>query len=68
MNVCSKPGVTGKATCSRPLILCPSSLVMNWGNELKRWLGAEHVDPVAMDDTRGAVVQVGLRGCGAVME
>jgi len=41
---------------------------MNWGNELKRWLGAEHVDPVAMDDTRGAVVQVGLRGCGAVME
>lgn len=51
-------GVTGKPTCSRPLILCPSSLVMNWGNELKRWLGLEHVDPVAMDDTRGAVVQV----------
>lgn len=51
-------GVNGSPTCSRPLILCPSSLVMNWGNELKRWLGPEHVDPLAMDDTRGAVVQV----------
>eukprot|EP00983_Pelagomonas_calceolata_P055953 1144380-Pelagomonas_calceolata.AAC.9 len=25
---------------------------MHVGNELKRWLGEEHIDPVAMDDTR----------------
>eukprot|EP00967_Tisochrysis_lutea_P003715 scaffold4414_cov25-Tisochrysis_lutea.AAC.1 len=37
---------------------------MHVGNELKRWLGEEHIDPVAMDDTRGAVVQLEARGDG----
>ena len=45
----------GKPTCARPLILCPASLVANWGAELTRWLEGR-VAPVVVDDTRGEKV------------
>lgn len=32
-------GVQGKPSAVRPVILCPSSLVSNWGAELLHWLG-----------------------------
>lgn len=32
-------GVHGKPCAVRPIILCPSSLVSNWGAELRHWLG-----------------------------
>ncbi|PNH11825.1 DNA repair and recombination protein RAD54-like [Tetrabaena socialis] len=41
-----------KPTCSKPLILCPASLVANWGAELTRWLEGR-VAPVVVDDTKG---------------
>ncbi|KAF6257532.1 P-loop containing nucleoside triphosphate hydrolase protein [Scenedesmus sp. NREL 46B-D3] len=44
-------GINGQPTCRKPLILCPTSLVQNWGKELKLWLG-ERVVPVVVDDTR----------------
>ncbi|KAF8064561.1 rhp54 [Scenedesmus sp. PABB004] len=44
-------GVDGRPTCRKPLILCPSSLVQNWGKELWHWLG-DRVVPVVVDDTR----------------
>lgn len=43
-------GTAGCPTCSKPLILCPSSLVSNWALELQRWLGDR--------------VQVGQQCCG----
>lgn len=49
-------GIHGKPTSVAPLILCPSSLVSNWGNELRKWLG-DRVQPVLMDDTRAAKVK-----------
>jgi hypothetical protein len=38
-------GLHGKPTVTRPLIVCPPSLVANWGKELTRWLG-DRVEPV----------------------
>ena len=44
----------GQPTIKRPLILCPSSLVSNWGNELTKWLEGR-VEPLLMDDTKAAM-------------
>ncbi len=54
----------GRPTASRPLILCPSSLVTNWGKELTKWLG-DRVEPVLLDDTRAANVKDVLSRFGA---
>jgi SNF2 family DNA or RNA helicase len=47
-------------TCKRPLVLCPSSLVQNWGKEFGRWLG-DRVAPVVVDDTKAAAVKDALQ-------
>ena len=49
-------GVRGEPSCSRPLILCPSSLVANWGKEIVKWLG-ERVRPIVLENTNGAEVK-----------
>lgn len=38
-----KQGPTGSPVCKRCLIITPSSLVTNWKNEFKKWLGEERV-------------------------
>ncbi|KAG1670867.1 hypothetical protein FOA52_000369 [Chlamydomonas sp. UWO 241] len=50
---------SGKPTVKRPVILCPSSLVSNWGSELIKWqvLLGSRVEPVLCDDTRAAQVK-----------
>ena len=50
----SQQALPHRPTVKRPLILCPSSLVSNWGNELTKWLEGR-VEPLLMDDTKGAV-------------
>lgn len=50
-------GVHGKSTCSRALVLTPSSLVTNWGREMEKWLGGR-LKPTVMDDSKGQVVKV----------
>ncbi|EFJ41266.1 hypothetical protein VOLCADRAFT_107785 [Volvox carteri f. nagariensis] len=54
----------GAPTCSRPLVLCPASLVANWGAELSRWLEGR-VAPVVVDDTRGEKVKEVLATFGS---
>ena len=57
-------GVHGKPTCRHPIILCPSSLVANWGNELRRWLG-DRVDPLVGAWTGRSLGKVGM--CSLVL-
>ncbi|KAF2739506.1 hypothetical protein EJ04DRAFT_484401 [Polyplosphaeria fusca] len=39
----------GKSTIEKCVIACPASLVKNWANELVKWLGADAVNPFAID-------------------
>ncbi|KAH6569677.1 hypothetical protein BASA50_002127 [Batrachochytrium salamandrivorans] len=40
----------GKPWIEKAIIACPSSLVKNWGNELKKWLGENRVRPYSCDN------------------
>jgi DNA repair and recombination RAD54-like protein len=39
----------GKSTIEKAIIVCPSSLVKNWANELIKWLGPDAIQPFAID-------------------
>ena len=39
----------GKPTIQKAVVVCPSSLVQNWANELVKWLGPNAVTPFAID-------------------
>uniref|UniRef100_A0A8H7Y5I2 DNA repair protein rhp54 n=1 Tax=Psilocybe cubensis TaxID=181762 RepID=A0A8H7Y5I2_PSICU len=39
----------GKPTIEKCIIVCPSSLVKNWANELVKWLGPDAITPLAVD-------------------
>ncbi|RNJ53792.1 DNA-dependent ATPase protein rad54 [Verticillium nonalfalfae] len=39
----------GKSAIQKAIVVCPSSLVKNWANELVKWLGADAVTPFAID-------------------
>lgn len=39
----------GKKTISKGIIVCPSSLVRNWANEIVKWLGEGVLTPLAID-------------------
>eukprot|EP00775_Hariotina_reticulata_P005925 gene5925-6165_t len=53
-------GIDGSPTCKKPLILCPTSLVQNWGSELRRWLG-DRCNPIVVDDTKAEKVKKSLQ-------
>lgn len=42
-------GEIGKPTIEKAIIVCPSSLVRNWANELVKWLGPNRIRPLAID-------------------
>ncbi|KAI8907183.1 P-loop containing nucleoside triphosphate hydrolase protein, partial [Gorgonomyces haynaldii] len=42
--------IPGKPTITKAIIACPSSLVKNWGNELKKWLGDNRIRPYSCDN------------------
>ncbi|RKU41186.1 DNA-dependent ATPase protein rad54 [Coniochaeta pulveracea] len=39
----------GKPTIRKAIVACPSTLVRNWANELTKWLGADAINPFAID-------------------
>ncbi|CAG8831890.1 7057_t:CDS:2, partial [Racocetra persica] len=41
--------LAGKGTIEKCIIVCPSSLVHNWANELEKWLGPIRLKALVMD-------------------
>lgn len=44
-----KQSPEGKRTIEKCIIVCPSSLVRNWANEIVKWLGEGILTPLAVD-------------------
>lgn len=44
-----KQSPRGKRTIEKCIIVCPSSLVRNWANEIIKWLGEGALTPLAVD-------------------
>lgn len=44
-----KQSPRGRKTISKCIIVCPSSLVRNWANEIVKWLGEGVLTPLAID-------------------
>ena len=44
-----RQGPRGTKTISKCIIVCPSSLVRNWANEIVKWLGEGVLTPLAVD-------------------
>jgi len=53
-----KQGPRGRKTINKCIIVCPSSLVRNWANEIDKWLGKGSLKYLAMDgrSTKGITV------------
>ena len=56
-----KQGPDCKALIEKVVIVCPSSLVKNWYNEIAKWLG-QRVSPLAMDGGSKADIDRNLNG------
>lgn len=44
-----KQGPRGKKTIEKCIVVCPSSLVRNWANEIDKWLGVGALNSLAID-------------------
>ncbi|ODQ67555.1 DNA repair protein, SNF2 family [Nadsonia fulvescens var. elongata DSM 6958] len=58
-----KQSPQGVGTIDKCVIVCPSSLVRNWANELVKWLGKDAVTPFAVDgkSTKAGELAAALR-------
>lgn len=50
----------GKKTIQKCIIVCPSSLVRNWANEIVKWLGEGVLTPLALDGKSTKAADLGL--------
>lgn len=56
-----KQGPQCKPLAEKVIVVCPSSLVKNWDNEIRKWLG-ERVAPLAMDGGSKSDINKNLNG------
>lgn len=57
-----RQGPQGKKLIDKCIIVCPSSLVNNWANELIKWLGPNTLTPLAIDGKKATSVSESVRG------
>lgn len=59
--------IYGKSTIEKCIIVCPSSLVRNWANELVKWLGAAAPGNLALDGklSKDEMIEATRRWCNA---
>lgn len=50
-----KQGPQGKRSIDKCIIVCPSSLVNNWANEIVKWLGPGSLSPLAIDGKKSSL-------------
>lgn len=50
-----KQGPQGRRLIDKCIIVCPSSLVNNWANELVKWLGPGAISPLAIDGKKSSL-------------
>ncbi|ODV77826.1 putative SWI/SNF family member, DNA-dependent ATPase [Suhomyces tanzawaensis NRRL Y-17324] len=55
-----KQSPRGKRTIEKCIIVCPSSLVRNWANEIVKWLGEGVLTPLAVDGKSTKTADLGL--------
>ncbi|QLQ79235.1 hypothetical protein HG537_0B05820 [Torulaspora globosa] len=56
-----RQGPQGKRLIDKCIIVCPSSLVNNWANELVKWLGPNTLSPLAIDGKKSSSVAESIR-------
>lgn len=56
-----RQGPQGKKLIDKCIIVCPSSLVNNWANELVKWLGPNTLTPLAIDGKKTTSVSESVR-------
>lgn len=54
-----RQGPQGKRLIDKCIIVCPSSLVNNWANELIKWLGPGTLSPLAIDGKKSSLANGG---------
>ncbi|KAL4421506.1 hypothetical protein ABPG75_010797 [Micractinium tetrahymenae] len=54
-------GIARKPTCSRALVITPTSLVANWGREVDKWLGGR-IKPTVIEDAAQLKLELGRLG------
>lgn len=55
-----KQGPQGKRTIDKCIIVCPSSLVNNWANEIVKWLGPNTLSALAVDGKKSSLNNVSV--------
>ena len=58
-----KQGPLGVGTCARAVLVCPASLIGNWGAEFTKWLGRVRVQAALAEGNADAVDEACDRWC-----